>query len=68
MPVTHAFATLFIDDSFVGHITFVAENHSLDILVRMLINVTQPFDYVLEALLVRYVVHQHDSHGCRETN
>lgn len=58
MPkTTYRFTALFTNDSLVCHITFVAENHPLDVLVRMLIDIPQPFDYILEALLVRYVVH-----------
>lgn len=53
---TYSFAALFTNNSFVCHITFVAENHPLYILVRMFIYVPQPLDYIFEALLVCYIV------------
>lgn len=45
------------------HVAFVAQDHFLDVLVGVLVDVPQPFDDVLEALFVRYVVDEHDAHG-----
>lgn len=60
--LTYSFTTFLWHDSLINHITFITENHSLDIFIRMLVNIPQPLDYILETFLICYVVNQHNSH------
>ena len=50
------------DLSPVVHVAFVAKDHLLHICAGVLLNVPYPVLYVVEALLIGDVIHQHDAH------
>lgn len=60
---TYRLSALLRDDSLLLHVALVAQDHLLHILIGVLVNIPQPFDDILEALLVRNVVDQHNAHG-----
>jgi len=54
---------LLADDPLVIHVAFVAQDHLLNVLVGVFLNVPQPLGNVVEALAVGDVVDEHDAHG-----
>jgi hypothetical protein len=58
---THLLSLVLGDDALVVHVALVSENHLLNIIGGILLNVLDPCANVLKRLLVRHVIHKHDA-------